>query len=197
MTSRVDRAHAVVIAPPRPSSVRALAVSLLVVAAATSCTRQKEERHPYAQVDESAPPIPEPPVGPPVTLRLDRLSLVMEAPRGAVVTDRPGDVPAVTVAVPGCTIDVGAVTASDPADLAAARERVERVPNAFHDLTTSEERRGGWRLEYRLQSMVEKRLTYGVSVRATIAGSAYQCGREAPSEAERDCVARACLSLRR
>jgi hypothetical protein len=186
-----------VIDPPRSSFLRAGPLLAVALVAAASCSKKQEETSPHAQVDESAPPIPEPPRGPPVTLRLDRLSLVMEAPRGAVVADRSVDRPAVTVRVPGCTIDIAAVSASDPADLAAARERVNRVPDAFHQVTRSAESLGGWHLEYRLQSMVEKRLTYGVQIRATIAGAAYQCGREAPSEAERDCVARACLSLRR
>jgi hypothetical protein len=177
--------------------MRALPLLLLVVAAAASCSRKPEDTSPFAQVDEHAAPIPEPPGGPPVTLRLDRLSLLIDAPAGAAVADRSSDGRAVTVSVPGCTIDVGVVTGSDAGSLAAARERVERVPDSFHEFSTTDEGPGRWRLEYRLQSMNEKRITYGVRIQATIGDVAYQCGREAPSEAERDCVARACLSLRR
>ena len=60
-----------------------------------------------------------------------------------------------------------------------------------------EEIEGGWHLEFELTSMMDQSPLYGVEIRKTIEGKQYSCSRNDRDVANRDAVAKACLTLRK
>jgi hypothetical protein len=178
-------------------------VSLAVVAIAFAACKKKEEGTPSskgagaaAKTTEAAAPSAPAPVGP-VWTAIPLLGLTLETPGPGEVSDTSADAPNASVLAGNVSIDVSTVTVAYPSTFEAAKADVQKDPNPFKRFTKEEKRDGGWYLEYELESMIDKSPLYGVQIRTTIEGKQYQCGRNDRDQANRDTVARACLSLKK
>ena len=132
-----------------------------------------------------------------VAMKLPPLPLEMDLPGEATIMDASADAPGAMVSTNTWAINVSTVTEAYPTDFAGAKKSVEGDPNKFKSFTKQEEIEGGWHLEYELTSMTDQKSLYGVEVRKTIDGKQYTCGRNDRELANRDAVARACLTLRK
>ena len=129
-------------------------------------------------------------------MKLPPLALEMDLPSDASVMDATVDAPGVMVSTNTWAINLSTVTEAYPSDFAAAKKSIEGDPNKFKEFTKQEEIEGGWHLEFELTSMMDQSPLYGVEIRKTIDGKQYSCGRNDRDVANRDAVAKACLTLR-
>jgi hypothetical protein len=83
------------------------------------------------------------------------------------------------------------------ADIDGAKAEIQKDPNPFKSFTKEEKTATGWRLEYELESMIDKKPVYGVQIRTVIDGVPFDCGSNTQSAAERDNVIKICSSLRK
>lgn len=130
-------------------------------------------------------------------MKLPPLPLQMDLPSDASVMDATADAPGVMVSTNTFAINVSTVTEAYPSDFAAAKKSVEGDPNKFKAFSKQEEIEGGWHLEFELTSMMDQSPLYGVEIRKTIDGKQYSCARNDRDVANRDAVAKACLTLRK
>ncbi|MBA3547066.1 MAG: hypothetical protein H0T76_11330 [Nannocystis sp.] len=140
-----------------------------------------EEPKPAAMVPMKVPPLP----------------LEMDLPSDAKVMDGSVDAPNATVSTSTGSINVSTVTEAYPKDFAGAKKSIEGDPNKFKAFTKQEEIEGGWHLEFELASMSDQAPLYGVQIRKTIDGKQYNCARNDRDVANRDAIAKACLTLRK
>lgn len=136
---------------------------------------------------------PAEPAGP---QKLTPLPIQMDVPAGAQISDTSVDAPAVSVAANECSTSVSTTTEAYASDIEAAKRQLQKDPNPFQKFTKEEKTATGWHLEYELQSAMDKAALYGVQIRTKIGDKEYECGTNSRSAAERDCVARACATLR-
>jgi hypothetical protein len=85
----------------------------------------------------------------------------------------------------------------EPQTFDAAKKEIQHDANTFKKFTKEEQTADGWRLEYELESMIDKTPVYGYSVRLKVAGKPFTCGSNTNSTAERDRVVKLCTSLRK
>lgn len=130
-------------------------------------------------------------------MKLPPLPLEMDLPSDAKVMDGSKDAPNATVSTNTFSINVSTVTEAYPKDFAAAKKSIEGDPNKFKAFTKQEEIEGGWHLEFELTSMMDQSPLYGVEVRKTIDGKQYSCARNDRDVANRDAIAKACLTLKK
>ena len=130
-------------------------------------------------------------------MKLPPLALQMDLPSDASVMDATVDAPGVMVSTNTFAINLSTVTEAYPSDFAAAKKGIEGDPNKFKAFTKQEEIEGGWHLEFELTSMMDQSPLYGVEIRKTIEGKQYSCSRNDRDVANRDAVAKACLTLRK
>ena len=130
-------------------------------------------------------------------MKLPPLPLEMDLPSDAKVMDGSQDAPNATVSTSTGSINVSTVTEAYPKDFAAAKKSIEGDPNKFKAFTKQEEIEGGWHLEFELASMSDQAPLYGVQIRKTIDGKQYNCARNDRDVANRDAIAKTCLTLRK
>lgn len=130
-------------------------------------------------------------------MKLAPLPLQMDLPADASVMDATADAPGAMVSTNTFAINVSTVTEAYPSDFAAAKKSIEGDPNKFKAFTKQEEIEGGWHLEFELSSMMDQSPLYGVEIRKTIDGKQYSCARNDREVANRDAIAKACLTLRK
>jgi hypothetical protein len=171
--------------------VSAIVLSTLV---SVSACKKGEDSAPKASegAGSAAPATP----AAPTPTALGPLGLQMDVPAGAKVEDTSVDAPAVTVEAAGCKVMVSTTTEAYADNFDAAKREVQKDPNPFKQFSKEEQGQGGWHLEYELASMLDKTPLYGVQIRRTFGDKQIECGINVPTTAERDCAARACLSLR-
>jgi hypothetical protein len=130
-------------------------------------------------------------------MKLAPLPLQMDLPADASVMDASADAPGAMVSTNTFAINVSTVTEAYPSDFAAAKKSIEGDPNKFKQFTKQEEIEGGWHLEFELTSMMDQSPLFGVEIRKTIDGKQYSCARNDRDVANRDAIAKACLTLRK
>ena len=128
--------------------------------------------------------------------KLTPLPIQMDLPAGATISDTSVDAPAVSVSANDCSTSVSTTTDAYASDIEGAKKEIQKDPNPFQKFTKEEKTATGWHLEYELQSMSDKAALHGVQVRTKIGDKEYECGTNSRSAAERDCVAKACATLR-
>lgn len=171
--------------------VSAIALSALV---SVSACGKGDDTAGSAGKGAAATPIPAAPAATP----LAPLGLTIDVPAGAQVTDTSVDAPAVSISADGCSTMVSTTTDAYASNFDGAKKEVQKDPNPFKQFTKEEQSERGWHLEYELESAFEKGVAlYGVKVRKTIGDKQYECGTNVRTAAERDCVARACVTLRK
>lgn len=84
-----------------------------------------------------------------------------------------------------------------PSDFDKAKADIQKDPNPFKSFTKEDKTEGGWHLEYELESMMDKAVLYGVSIRQTIDGKVYDCGTNSSSKEEREKTIKICKSVRK
>lgn len=92
--------------------------------------------------------------------------------------------------------------AGEDAPLAAqsfdrAEKEIKDDPNPFQKFTKEEKTADGWKLEYELQSMMDKTPVYGYTVRLKVGGKPFDCGSNSDTPAQRDTIIKMCASLRK
>lgn len=130
-------------------------------------------------------------------MKLAPLALTMDVPADATIMDASADAPGAMVSTNTWAVNVSTVTEAYPSDFAAAKKSIEGDPNKFKAFTKQEEIEGGWHLEFELTSMMDQSPLYGVEVRKTIDGKQYSCSRNDRDVANRDAIAKACLTLKK
>ena len=176
--------------------VPAVLFRALSLVSSAACKNDKEGgAEPGGQAASSggAAAKPAEPAGP---QKLTPLPIQMDLPAGATVADTSVDAPAVSVSANDCSTSVSTTTDAYASDIDRARKEIQKDPNPFQKFTKEEKTATGWHLEYELQSAMDKVALYGVQVRTKIGDKEYECGTNSRSAAERDCVARACATLR-
>jgi hypothetical protein len=134
----------------------------------------------------------------PTATPLAPLGLQIDVPAGAKVEDTSADAPAVSIHADGCSLMVSTATDVYASNFEAAKKEVEKEVNPFKQFTVEKQTESGWHLEYELTDSIDKStIVYGVKVRTTIGDKQFECGINVRNAAERDCVARACLTLRK
>lgn len=175
--------------------VPAVVFLTLSLALTAGCKNEKgggaEQGGAAASTDTAAKPAE--PAGP---QKLSPLPVQMDVPAGAQISDTSADAPAVSISATDCSINVSTTTDAYASDIEGAKKEIQKDPNPFQKFTKEEKTATGWHLEYELQAMGEKAALYGVQVRTKIGDKEYECGRNSRSAAERDCVAKACATLR-
>ncbi|HTE56831.1 MAG TPA: hypothetical protein VK698_38520 [Kofleriaceae bacterium] len=179
----------------RTPAVLFLALSL---AFAAGCKKKKEGGTEQgggatATATDTAAAKPAEPAGP---QKLTPLPIQMDVPAGATISDTSADAPAVSVSANDCSIKVSTTTDAYASDVEGAKKEIQKDPNPFQKFTREDKTATGWHLEYELQAMGEKAALYGVQVRTKIGDKEYECGTNSRSAAERDCVAKACATLK-
>ncbi len=132
--------------------------------------------------------------------KLGALGVEAELPADATVDDNTAGAgfPAATIWTTPTTFVFGGGEMSPlKADLEAAKAEIQKDPNPFKSFTKEEKTATGWRLEYELESMIDKKPVYGVQIRTSIEGQSFDCGSNTQSTAERDTVIKICSSLRK
>jgi hypothetical protein len=130
-------------------------------------------------------------------MKLAPLALTMDVPADATIMDASADAPGAMVSTNTWAVTVSTVTEAYPSDFAAAKKSIEGDANKFKEFTKQEEIEGGWHLEFQLTSMMDQSPLYGVEVRKTIDGKQYSCARNDRDVANRDAIAKACLTLKK
>ena len=132
--------------------------------------------------------------------KLGDLGLEASVPDDANIEDKSKSAgfPAVTVwATPTTFINGAGDDSLSAQTFDKAKEEIQKDPNPFKQFTKAETTPDGWRLEYELESMVDKKPVYGFKVRFKIDGKPYECGSNGDSTAERDNVIKLCTSIRK
>lgn len=177
----------------RVPAVLFLALSL---ALAAGCKNKKEGGAEQGGATAASPDTAAKPAEPAGPQKLSPLPVQMDVPAGAQISDTSADAPAVSVNATDCSINVSTTTDAYASDIEGAKKEIQKDPNPFQKFTKEEKTATGWHLEYELQAMGEKAALYGVQVRTKIGDKEYECGRNSRNAAERDCVAKACATLR-
>lgn len=124
------------------------------------------------------------------------LPLEIEVPADATVSDATRDAPGADVMSGDWMINIATVTEVYPSDMAAAKKDIEMATKVKSFTKEAALDGGGWHLEYEGASITGNNV-FGVEVRKVIDGKGYQCARNDPNQANRDAIAKACLSLKK
>jgi hypothetical protein len=131
---------------------------------------------------------------------LGALGLEAEVPDDANVDDntKSAGFPSVTIwAQPTTFVNGAGADSMEPQTFDAAKQEVQKDPNPFQKFTKQEATSDGWKLEYELQSGIDKATIYGYKVRFKVDGKPFDCGSNGRSTAERDAVVKICSSIRK
>jgi hypothetical protein len=85
----------------------------------------------------------------------------------------------------------------EPQTFDAAKQEVQKDPNPFKKFTKQEQTADGWKLQFELESLIDKKPVYGYKVRFKVAGKPYTCGSNGDSQAEVDRIIKLCSSIRK
>jgi hypothetical protein len=135
-----------------------------------------------------------------VTKPLGSLGLQASVPEDATIDDnsKTAGFPSITIASTPMTFVSGAGEDSLSAQtFDAAKQEVQKDPNPFKRFTKSEVTADGWKLEYELESMMDKTPVYGFKVHFKVDGKPFECGSNGGSTAERDTVIKICTSIQK
>jgi hypothetical protein len=174
-----------------------LVAALSILATTAACKKDEAKAGDKAAAksgDQAAP------TAKPQWMKLGALGIEAEVPADATVDDNTSGAgfPAATIWTTPTTFVFGGGDLSPvKADLDGAKAEIQKDPNPFKSFTKEEKTATGWRLEYELESMIDKKPVYGVQIRTTIDGVPYDCGSNTGSTAERDNVIKICSSLRK
>ncbi len=126
------------------------------------------------------------------------LPLEIEVPTDATVSDASGDAPGADVmAADGSwVINIRTTTEAYASDMAGAKKDIEMGGKVKAYSKEAAIDGGGWHLEWEATSITGNNV-YGVEIRKVIDGKNYQCSRNDPSQAVRDTIAKACLTLKK
>lgn len=172
------------------------ALSLLATTAACKKDDAKSGDNAAAKAGDKGGPV----AAKPTWMKLGGLGIEAELPADATVDDNTSGAgfPAATIWTTPTTFVFGVGDLSPlKADLDSAKAEIQKDPNPFKSFTKEEKTATGWRLEYELESMIDKKPLYGVQIRTTIDGQSFDCGTNSQSTAERDTVIKICSSLRK
>lgn len=128
--------------------------------------------------------------------KVDPLPLEIEVPADATISPTAGDAPGADVMSGDWMINLATVTEVYPSDMAAAKKDIEMATKVKSFTKEAALDGGGWHLEYEGTSITGNNV-YGVEVRKVFDGKGYQCTRNDPNQANRDAIAKACLSLKK
>jgi len=124
------------------------------------------------------------------------LPLEIEVPADATLEDAPGDAPGATVMSGDWMINIATTTEAYAKDMAGAKKDIEMGGKVKSYTKEAAIDPGGWHLEWEATSITGNNI-FGVEVRKVIDGKSYQCARNDPNQANRDAIAKACLSLKK
>lgn len=128
--------------------------------------------------------------------KVDPLPLEIEVPTDATVSDASGDAPGASVMSGDWMINIATTTEAYPSDMAGAKKDIEMAGKVKSYTKEAALDGGGWHLEWEATSITGNNV-FGVEVRKIIDGKSYQCARNDPNQANRDAIAKACLSLKK
>lgn len=128
--------------------------------------------------------------------KVDPLPLEIEVPADATVMDASADAPGASVMSGEWMINIATTTEAYPKDMAGAKKDIEMATKVKSFTKEAALDGGGWHLEYEGASITGNNV-YGVEVRKVIDGKGYSCSRNDPNQANRDAIAKACLSLKK
>jgi hypothetical protein len=131
---------------------------------------------------------------------LGSLGLEAQVPDDANIDDntKSAGFPSATIWAQPTTFVMGAGADSlEPQTFDAAKQEVQKDPNPFQKFTKQEATPDGWKLEYELQSSIDKATIYGYKVRFKIDGKPFDCGSNGRTTSERDAVVKICSTIRK
>ncbi len=168
--------------------------------AAVACKASDKSEAPVAKAADPATAAAAPAPAKLAWKKLGDLGLEASVPEDSNIEDKSATAhfPSVTVWANPTTFVNGAGEDSLSAQtFDKAKEEIQKDPNPFKQFTKAETTADGWRLEYELESMVDKKPVYGFKVRFKIDGKPYECGSNGDSTAERDAIIKLCTSIRK
>jgi hypothetical protein len=169
-------------------------VVLVTLIGAVGCSRRDDTA-------AAAPAPARPPASGPrlVFQKLGSLGLEAEVPADTSIIDNTKGAGFLSATVYASTTTF----VSGPGELSDVKPTLDETkaelakdPNRLVAVTRQDATRDGWIIEVTRESMIDRKELYGVSVRRTIAGKAWDCGTNADSREEIAKVERLCASLR-
>ena len=131
---------------------------------------------------------------------LGGLGLEAQVPEDANIEDstKSAGFPSVSIyAQPTTFVNGAGEDSMSPQTFEAAKKEVQKDANPFKRFTKEETTADGWKLEYELESMIDKAPIYGYKVRFKVDGKPFECGSNGRSTAERDAIVKLCTSIRK